>query len=161
MSNETFKSTSEFHTQTEVIQLARILEFDLYKVGYNVTKPGVFLIADTSHIKFKTNLYNITGSTDIVEYILGSAVLTSVNPRDYKMSRIENLTTTYISYSVTRFKLTYYNSRDSILTTPVTGSLCDSIRAIRVLLTIESPQPFDGTYSQAYYEKLMYPRNLQ
>ena len=40
MTLETFKSASEFHTQTELIQLARIIEFDIYKMGYGVAKPS-------------------------------------------------------------------------------------------------------------------------
>ena len=165
MSNESFKSASEFHIQTEVIQLARIMEFDLYKMGYCVTKPGVISIAESSHVKFKANLENaFSGSSpviDVVEYLLGTPNTVSVNPHDKHLLRVENITQGFISYSCTRFTLIYYNSRDSVIASPVTGSMLDSIRAIRVLLTAESPSPFDSTYASAYYEKLIYPRNLQ
>ncbi len=161
MSTETYKTTSEYHTQTESIQLARIMEFDMYKMGYGVTKPGVFIVAETSRVKFRTNLYNVSGANDMVEYLLGTPVTTSTNPRDKHLLRDENSSRISISYSVTRFKLTYYNVRDSVMAAPVTGSLLDSIRSVRVYLTLESPEPFDSTYAGAYYEKLIYPRNLQ
>ena len=102
-----------------------------------------------------------SGAGDVVEYLLGTTVSTSTNPRDKHLLRDENSSRISISYSVTRFKLTYYNARDSAMTTPVTGAKLDSIRSVRIYLTLESPEPFDNTYAGAYYEKLIYPRNLQ
>lgn len=160
MNSETYRTATEFHTQTELIQLARIFEFDLYKAGYNVAKPAI-VSADTSYLKFRTNLLNVAGARDSVEYILGTPVTNSPNPVDRHLLRIENVSTVSISYSVTNFKLTYYNSRDSIMATPVVGSLLDSIRSIRINLRLESPQQIDGSYTGAFYEKLIYPRNLQ
>lgn len=160
MTLETYKSASEFHTQTEMIQLARIMEFDIYKMGYNVSKPCV-IAADTSHLKFRANLQDIPGARDSVEYVLGTAVTTSQNPRDKHLLRVENITHVSISYSVTRFVLTYYNARDSVIPTPIVGNMLDSIRAIKVYLALESPQPFDSSYAGAFYEKIIYPRNLQ
>src|SRR5216684_4249537 len=74
MSSETYKSLTEFNLQTQAIQLSRILEFDLYKVGYRVSKPGIIAIADTSDLKFYTNLFNVTGKRDSVEYNLAAMV---------------------------------------------------------------------------------------
>lgn len=160
MTLETYKSASEFHTQSEMIQLARIMEFDIYKMGYGVTKPCV-VAADTSHLKFRANLQDVPGARDSVEYILGTPVTTSQNPRDKHLLRVENISHVSISYSVTRFRLTYYNARDSVMATPVTGAMLDSIRAVKVYLALESPQPFDSSYAGAFYEKIIYPRNLQ
>jgi hypothetical protein len=160
MNAETYRTATEFHTQTEMIQLARIFEFDVYKAGYGVAKPAI-IAADSSHLKFRTNLLNVAGARDSVEYILGTPVTTSPNPNDKHLLRIENVSTVSISYSVTRFKLMYYNGRDSVMATPVTGALLDSIRSIRIFLSLESPSLIDGSYAGANYEKLIYPRNLQ
>lgn len=160
MNSETYRTATEFHTQTEMIQLARIFEFDVYKAGYFVAKPAI-VAADTSYLKFRTNLLNTAGARDSIEYILGTAVTSSQNPNDRHLLRIENVSTVSISYSVTRFLLTYYDSRDSILATPVTGARLDSIRSIRINLSLESPSIIDGSYAGAFYEKLIYPRNLQ
>jgi hypothetical protein len=163
MSTETTKTTTEFHIQTEVIQLARILEFDLSKVGYDISTRKI-VTADTSRLKFKANLRNIGGGVDSVEYILGGLVSTSANPRDKVLTRYENTSGVLINYSIIRFKLSYYNVNDKIMTTPVTGLALDSIKAIRVYLTIESPEPLGSDqstqYAGAYYEKLLHPRNL-
>jgi len=171
LSDGNYKSFTDFKTQTELIQLGRILEFDLYKAGYTIptvdSRTGEKIaIADTSSLKFYTNLFNGAGEKDSVEYDLGGSVGASTNPRDRLLVRYENLTKVYINYSVTRFKLTYYNTKDSLMATPVTGAFRDSIRSIRVLLTLESPEPFDTTrsggnpYITTTYTKLIYPRNL-
>lgn len=163
MSTETIKSTSEFHTQTEVIQVARIIEFDFSKIGYDVSSKKI-VTADTSRFKFKGNLLNIPNQVDSVEYILGQLVAASTNPRDRILTRYENTTRVLINYSITRFKLSYYNVNNQLMTTPVTGSALDSIKAIDVYLTIESPEPLgsDQTtqYASGYYQKLLHPRNL-
>jgi hypothetical protein len=160
MTMETYKSASEFHTQTEMIQLARVMEFDLYKMGYAVSKPAI-VAADTSYLKFRANLSDVAGARDSVEYLLGTPVTSSTNPRDRHLLRTENITKVSISYSVTRFRLSYYDRRDSLIPTPVSLANLDSIRSIGVYLTLESPDAYDSSYAGAYYEKLIYPRNLQ
>lgn len=160
MTMETYKSASEFHTQTEMIQLARIMEFDLYKMGYGVAKPSI-IAADTSYLKFRANLKDVPGARDSIEYILGTDVTTSQNPKDRHLLRVENVSRVSISYSVTRFRLTYYDRRDSVMSTPVTGFNLDSIRSVKVYLALESPAPYDSSYAGAFYEKIIYPRNLQ
>ena len=168
--NENYRGIVELHTETELIQLANILEFDLNKVGYHVpsvaASTGEWVsIADTSHIKFYTDLKNI-GSNIAVEYNLLEPNTASRNPRDRKLVRIENTSTVYINYSVTKFRFYYYNTHDSLMTTPVTGALRDSIRSVKIILNLESPDPFDTTtvvtpaYAHAMYQKLIYPRNL-
>src|SRR5437867_555455 len=95
MNTETTKSLSEFHTQTEVIQLSRIVEFDLYKTGYDVTVAAgshKIAIADTSRVKFYANLLNVAGKKDSVEYQLGTFVAWSTNPRDHILTRWQNTT---------------------------------------------------------------------
>ena len=67
MNTETTKSAEEFHMQTELVQLGRILEFDYYKIGYDVPiGTRKIITADTSHLKFKTNLWNGVGEVDSV-----------------------------------------------------------------------------------------------
>ncbi len=166
ISDETYKGLTEFNLQTQSIQLSRIVEFDFYKIGYAVDKPGIIAIADSSHIKFYTNLFNIAGHKDSVEYNLYTYVNGTSNPRDRMLYRYENTTKVFINYSVTRFKMSYYNMRDSLLAAPVTGSMRDSIHSIKVYLTLENPEPFDSTRSGGprfigtYYAKWIYPRNL-
>ena len=160
MSTQTYKSMSDFNIQTQTIQLARIMEFDLYKMGYNLAKPAV-AIAESSRLKFYANLFDIPNGRDSVEYGLAGFVTSSPNPRDRMLYRYENTTRVLINFSATRFKLSYYTGKDSLLSAPVVGAWRDSIRSVRVLLTLESPEAFDNAYCGGYYEKLIYPRNLQ
>jgi hypothetical protein len=162
LTTENAKTTVEFHSQTEIIQLGRILEFDFNKIGYDISGVRKIVTADSSRIKFRTNLWDVPGRRDSVEYILGALVAYSSNPRDRVLTRYENLTGVLINYSITRFRLSYYNSRDSLLATPVTGNNLDSIRSIKIYLTLESPTPLgdDSTFASGYYSKLVYPRNL-
>ena len=166
MSQETYKGLTELNLHSQSIQLSRIFEFDLYKMGYAVSKPGIIAIAETARIKFYSNLFNIPGRRDSVEYNLGTMVPSSTNPRDRALYRFENTTQVFINFSVTRFKLSYYNGNDSLLGAPVTGSLRDSIKSVRIYLTLESPEPFDTSrtggpsYISTFYQKLIYPRNL-
>ena len=164
--NESDKSFIDFDTQTQLIQVSRIMEFDLYKAGYTVPRHGAIIIADSTKLKFKTNLPNISGHVDSVMYQLGGFVTTTSNPNDRMLSRYENTTTTLINYSVTTFKFSYYNRKDSLLATPITGGWLDSIKSIRIQITLQSPFPMDTTYSggasyaNAMYQKVVYPRNL-
>lgn len=166
LSDENYRGMVELHTQTETMQLARIIEHDFYKIGYTQTTRPYITVAESSHIKFYTNLKDAPGAIDVIEYGLGDLVLNSINPRDKMLFRIENVSKVYINYSVIRFKLNYYNSRDSAMTAPITGGLRDSIRSIKVQLMLESPEPFDTSrvggrqYTHAMYSKLIFPRNL-
>jgi len=168
MTQENWKGMVELNTQTEAIQLARIMEFDFYKIGYRVplTARPSFLVADTEHVKFKTNLGDMAGAIDIVEYGLGGPVLDSKNPRDLMLFRIENVTKVYINYSVIGFRVSYFDSNDVKISTPIFGAALNRIRSLRIMLKLESPEPFDTTYGGGYqyasaiYSKLIYPRNL-
>lgn len=168
LSQENWKGMVELNTQTEAIQLARIMEFDFYKIGYRIpiaARPAL-MVADSEHIKFKTNLGDAAGVIDIVEYGLGGPVLNSKNPRDRMLFRIENVTKVYINYSVIGFRVTYLDSNDVKMSTPVTGAALNRVRSVQIMLRLESPEPFDTTYgggiqyASAIYSKLIYPRNL-
>jgi hypothetical protein len=168
MTHENWKGLVELNTQTEAIQLARIMEFDLYKIGYRVplaARPSI-MVADSEHVRFKTNLGDMAGTIDIVEYGLGGSVLNSKNPRDRMLFRIENVTKVYINYSVIGFRIGYYDSNNVKINTPITGAALNSIRSLRIMLKLESPEPFDTTYgggcqyASAIYSKVIYPRNL-
>ena len=169
MTQENWKGMVELNTQTEAIQLARIIEFDFYKIGFRVppaARPS-FMVADSEHVKFKTNLGDQNGVIDIVEYGLGGPVLNSKNPRDRMLFRVENVTKVYINYSVIGFHISYYDSNDVKMNTPVSGASLNLIRSLKVNLKLESPEPFDTTYGGGYhyasalYSKLIYPRNLK
>jgi hypothetical protein len=169
MSN--YKSVSTYEIQTQSVQLGRILEYDIYKMGYNVSNPSLRLLgADTSYLKFEADLDN-KGTINTVTYQLGSPIVATTNPRDLQLSRIVDGTTLFVSYNATKFYLTYYDSTMKMLSTPLSAANLLKVRTIKVKLQLETPDPVDiiqrsnpnrtdSLYTGAYYEKLISARNL-
>jgi hypothetical protein len=163
-----FKSITTYEVQTQAVQLGRIIEYDIYKMGYNVTANKI-LAGDTARIKFRADLEN-KGKTDTVEYLLGSYITTSANPRDRQLSRVVNGNTLFISYNVTKFYIRYYDSLFNVLTSPLSAASLLKLRQIKISMELQTPDPvdyltkqngIDTLYTGAYYEKLISPRNLQ
>jgi hypothetical protein len=147
----------ELRTQQNLIELARTMEFDFLKIGYNSPKPAI-AVADSDRITFKADLEN-RGIIDSVRYYLGGpsdgGVAATPNPRDRVLYRVlNNEPQRGTSLGVVQFYLTYYDSAGNTTTAP------NMIRSIRVQLTVESQYPVDSTFAGAYWEKHIYPRNL-
>ena len=157
LNEDMYESTLELNTQRNLIEVARLIEYDLLKIGYNTPKPAI-LFADSNRIMFKADLAN-KGTVDSVRYFLGSpmdpGVAGTPNPGDRVLYRLVNDEPQRgASLGVVEFRLTYYDSLG------VSTSVLGLIRSIRVELTVESPYPVDSTYPGAYWEKLIFPRNL-
>jgi hypothetical protein len=154
---ENAKTTVEFHSQTEIIQLGRIIEFDLNKAGYDIPSTTRKIVtADTARLKFKVNLWDVPGKQDSVEYILGGFVSYSSNPRDRVLTRYENITGVLINYSITNFRLTYYNE-GILYYRPVTGNNLTNC-SIRFILLLKVHSLGEDRPCVGHYTKLVYPR---
>jgi hypothetical protein len=164
-----YKSIATYEVQIQAAQLGRIMEYDVYKMGYKVQSDEI-LIAEDAHLKFKADLAD-NGTINTVEYLLGNAITTSVNPRDRQLTRIVDGSTLFISYNATKFKIMYYDSTMTKLPTPLSAANMKKIRSVDVVLELETPDPveiirnagsnrFDTLYTGAYYEKLITARNL-
>ena len=157
MNQALYDSTFELNAQRNLIELARSIEYDFLKIGYRTAKPAISL-ADSDRITFKADLTN-TGVVDSVRYFLSSTTAAGVastpNPRDRVLYRLKNSEAQKgASLGLVQFHLAYYDSNG------VATSNLSLIRSIKVQLTVESPYPVDSTYAGAYWEKLIYPRNL-
>ena len=97
----TWKTSTTYNIESQGIQLARIIEYDLYKLGYAVASSKI-LLADSVRLKFRANLLDKANKIDTVEYVLGSAVAGSSNPKDNQLSRTVNGSPLFISYNVIR-----------------------------------------------------------
>jgi len=161
LTKETYKTNNTMQLQFEAIQLARIIEFDVYKVGYRSGKQKI-INADSTSFKFRANLFDATGDTDVVEYkVMDPEEKPAKGPAYKRLIRKVNNDTLAINYNVLRFSLSYYTSRDSQLSVPVSGAWKDSIKSVKVYLTLESFDELDSTFIGAFYSKWIYPRNLQ
>jgi len=167
MSNETDKALIEQLVQADLVGLERLVEYDVLKAGHAVPKAGAVMIADTSRLKFKANLTNVSGATDEVDYELGALVASSPNPLDRILYRRVNGSSVRISYRVTQFRLTYFDRKNAELSAPVTGANLDSIKSIRLQMRVEFPEPVDtaatglAPYLGQTHRQLFFPMNLQ
>lgn len=181
--DETTKTSSALHIQNEGLQVARILEFDFYKMGYRAPKAPAthkVTIADTSNIQFQAALFDSamadTGRVYTVQYLYipPTPPVTHKDSSTHRygtLKRIVNGDTVVIDQNVTKFFLAYYDSLDNPMAIPITGTKLDTIRSVKVQLRFEAFVPFDtsstrfrragdSTYTGAYYQKWIYPRNL-
>ncbi len=160
LTKQSYKTNNTVQLQFEAIQLARIMEFDIYKTGYRVPKQKI-LVADTSNFKFRANLFDVAGDTNIVEYIVSKPLILPTRGPVYKqLTRKIGSDTLTINSNVARMYFQYYNSRDSALTCPVIGAKLDSIKSVKIYLTLETFDSLDSTFVGALYSKWIYPRNL-
>ena len=164
-----YKSIASYEIQTQTIQLGRIMEYDIFKMGYNVPKTSPKIVsADTSFLKFYSDLTN-SGTINTIQYQLGSYIPGSPNPRDRQLTRIVDGASLFISYNATRFYFSYYDSAMNKLATPVSAANLLKIRSVNIVMMLETPDPIDFAirpnrtdtlYTGAYYEKLITARNL-
>lgn len=166
MNQANFEKTMNVNIQGNIITLARILESDLLKIGYH-TKDDAIQYADSSGIRFKTDILN-DSNVVTVQYALSGNVTTTKNPNDIFINRsVDGQPTITASVGLTYIHYAYFDSLGRELTAPLTTIIrLDSIKAIRVKIRLESAEPVSSpysmtpTYQSVFWEKTMYPRNL-
>ncbi|TAK63838.1 MAG: hypothetical protein EPO24_03790 [Bacteroidetes bacterium] len=160
LTSMSYQTNNTMQIQFQAIQLSRIMEFDMYKIGYRVVNKKI-LKADSSNFSFRANLFDTSSDTDVVEYKLVTPQEPATSGPTYKMLiRKVNSDTLAINNNVSRFYFSYYTSKDSLLTPPISGSWLDSIKSVKVYLALESFDSLDSTFIGALYSKWIYPRNL-
>jgi hypothetical protein len=153
-------------TQTNAVELARQLEFDLAKVGYHVVSGQHILLADSTMIRYFADVDNNLVLSQ-VQYSIGdiSQAGFTENSRDFPLFRTVGANTVQQNFGVTFFKFTYYDSVYSKIPTPITTAVnLEKIRAINVSFRVESPDPvytdYDTSWAAVTWEKMILPRNL-
>lgn len=154
------------NVQTNVVTVARIMEYDILKIGYH-NKNDAIQYADSTGIRFKADLKN-DGNIVSVQYILGNLITSTRNPKDRKFIRqAGSAPAIEANLGLTSMQFTYYDTLGNRLKTPITTPVrLDSIKSINVKLWLESPEPVysmtkgDSSYQTVFWEKTMYPRNL-
>ena len=126
----TYNFSGELSLQENLVTTVEVLEYDFRKIGYcenplALPNPEInaILYADTSHIKFLTDLL-ITpygslnpsgdGTIDTLEYYLGppSELTGTPNPNDRMLYRVVNGVPTGVNLGITGFRIRYF--RDSL-----------------------------------------------
>lgn len=160
-----YQNTFNLNTQSQAVALARQFEYELAKAGYGVTGSKI-TAADSTKITF-TGKMRFGGAVDSISYYTGAADSSTKNPDDFRFVRYAKSTGALSQRLVmTYFKLSYFDTTNTKLSTPVTGANLDAIRAINIKFRVESAEPVtDATtglsnYNAVTWEKLIYPRNL-
>jgi len=166
-----YQNTFNLNTQGEAVLMARIIEYELAKAGYGVSGNKIS-VADSTRIAFQGAM-RYGGAVDSISYYTGIADSTTMNPYDFKFVRYARSAGSALSQRVgmTYFRLFYYDTTNTMMSTPVTGSSnLAAIRSIRVKFRVESLEPitsavtgdtsYNARYNAVSWEKLIYPRNL-
>lgn len=159
------QNTFNLNTQSEAVYVARLIEYEVSKAGYGVAGPKIF-VADSQQIAFRGAM-SYGGMIDSVAYSAGPDDTTTSNPNDFRFVRYAKSSGTISQRLVmTQFVISYFDSTNTRMVTPVIGSDLNAIRGINVKFRVESAEPVTdastglSNYNAVTWEKLIYPRNL-
>jgi hypothetical protein len=152
-------------TQTNAVELARQIESDFTKIGYHISGQKIF-VADSTRLQFTADLNNIK-STNTLIYSIGdpSQCAFSKNTYDVPLFRSQDSRIVAQNWGLTYFKLTYYDSTNKLISTPITGvTNLARIHAICASFRMESQDPVidgkDTVWAAVTWKKTIIPRNL-
>lgn len=161
-----YEKTLTTNQHTNIVTFARMLEYDIVKIGYHSKKDAI-QYADTSRIQFKADLENNSNVLS-VQYSLGNMIASTKNPRDRMViKQVSTKPTISANLGLTSLQFSYYDTLGQRLETPITTSArLDSIKSITIKIWLESPEPVysmitgNTSYQTVYWEKTIFPRNL-
>lgn len=161
MNETTRELTQNRFTQRFSAASVEILEYDLYKAGYN-TSGNKILLADSNQIRFRADLDN-NGTIDTVYYSTSStsAMSSTNNPNDKQLLRRVNSTTNTAAI-ITRLLMVYYDSLGTLLTYAnlANQSTRDKVKTIRTYLKLELPDAVNNYYNPVEVRRIIRPKNL-
>lgn len=146
--------------QQNLVEVVRLLEYDLRKIGYcynwqALPNPATAIIyADSNRISYLTDIVTTgypygDGNIDTMHYFVGDTTELTVtpNPFDKLLYRVVNSNTTAGSnLGITQFKLTYYDASGTEITSmPASPPL--GIAAIQIDIAVENPAAYGNDYS--------------
>jgi len=148
-------------TQAEAVEAVRILDHDLYKIGYRASGQKITL-ADSSRVKFFSDLNN-DGAIDSVYYFLGTTgeMTSTQNPNDRPVYRSQN-DTTVLCMIVRDFKISYLDSAGTRLSYAALTSASEraKIKNLQVFVHFESAYSTEGNYDSFSMRKTVRPKNI-
>ncbi len=146
--------------QQNLVEVVRLLEYDLRKIGYcynwqALPNPATAIIyADSNRISYLTDIVTTgypygDGNIDTMHYFVGDTTELTItpNPFDRLLYRVVNSNTNAGSnLGITQFKLTYYDaSGNEITSMPSSPPL--GIAAIQIDIAVENPAAYGNDYS--------------
>ncbi|MDP4174031.1 MAG: hypothetical protein Q8933_08700 [Bacteroidota bacterium] len=165
----TFTFAGEAQVQQNLVSVVELLEYDFRKIGYcaDFTKIPVpskaIIAADSTSIKFLTDVYPADGVVDTMRYYLGSAdeLSGTPNPRDKMLYRVVNSESPKGSnLGVTRFSITYFNALGNKIPFPI--SVPGEIYTMEIDVKVENTAAYNEEYSNAFWRQIrLAARNIR
>jgi hypothetical protein len=141
--------------QEECASATEVMEYDFRKVGYGVTDTVKITLADSSVVRFASDI-DANGSIDSVAYYLSTVPISGAsNQRRRILYRRVNGQDTPMLTGVTLFRVRYYDGAGN------TTTALASIRSFDVALTLESDAAVDGQYAGVVWNRTFKPNNLR
>lgn len=165
----TFTFAGEAQVQKNLVSVVELIEYDFRKIGYcsDFTKIPVpskaLLAADSTSIKFLTDVYPADGVIDTMYYYLGPASELSMtsNPRDRMLYRVVNSEAPKgANLGVTSFNITYFNALGQKIPFPiiVPGEIC----TMQIDVKVENTAAYNQQYSNAFWRQIrLAARNIK
>lgn len=165
----TYTFSGELQVQQNLVATVQLLEYDFRKIGYcsDFTKIPVpsraILSADSTSIKFLSDVAPEDGKVDTVKYYLGPASELSMtpNPRDRMLYRVINgATPRGANLGVVEFRLTYFNSLGDTISFPV--KVPGEIYTMQIDIKCENTSAYDRQYTSAFWRQIrLAARNIR
>lgn len=158
ISDAAFETTTSVAVQEDISDVARIIEYDFYKIGYNA--DPAFLYADSEAVKFRSDI-DRDGIADVIAYLLESPASEAVAYAQLFRS-VNGSPRELIGTGIVEFKLQYFNALGTQLTglSPTDSTKLASIRSMKIQIMLQSLISPDTVYGASYWERYISPKNL-
>lgn len=136
--------------------MADVLRNDFRYIGYGVTLGNIFLVIDSSNVKFQGDVDN-NGVVDTMQYYVGpvSEMASTPNPNDRVFYRKKNSGSAFdFGHGITQFLITYYNDLGMTTTDPA------SVRTLKVKIVVQGDREINRYYPTSIWETYILPSNL-
>ncbi len=168
-----FQYNGELIIQKNLVEVVKLLEFDLRKIGYctdwtALPDPSKSILAvDTNSITYLTDLPSIAnpngdGIVDTLRYYLGPAseLTGTPNPNDRMLYRQVNSESPLgANLGVTKFDFKFYDTFGNEIPFPIT--VPGEIQSMQIDLAIEDISAYDNEYRRVFWRQIrLAARNL-
>ena len=168
-----FQYNGELIIQKNLVEVVKLLEFDLRKIGYcadwtALPDPSKSIIAvDTSSITYLTDLPtsanpNGDGVVDTLRYYLGDAeeLSSTPNPNDRMLYRKVNSNSPLgANLGVTKFEFKFYNTFGNEIPFPIV--VPGEIQSMQIDLAVEDIAAYNNEYRRVFWRQIrLAARNL-
>lgn len=154
-----YHMSTSFNAHTAV----QVMDYDLSKIGYRDSSSNTITIANDKEFSFLADLDN-NGGTDSVSYFMGNTnqLIKTANPDDKPIFRKLDTNSPELISIVTQLRFAYINET-GVEFTPSTKAQRNLIKAVRIYVRLESPEPFitetDTIYRSQEFIRTFHLRN--